>query len=256
MTNDTLERDLRGLAQPLDTDAELRRRIAAELTHRTRARRSRRALLLAGAALVAVAVAVGALVGVRGGGGPTAADAAVVHHALRAVTPPPNTILHVRVVDATGAGGEWWQETSAPYASLATKGLAGDRSATADDGTTTAEYDPASNTIREHPDVSPPRFDDPVSEIQKALRSGDAQLAGTVRIGGESLYKIDLPGGSTAYFAKRDFRPRYFDNPDGDRFTVVSYGFLPPTAANLRLLDLVAQHPDAQVVHVSAPSKQ
>jgi hypothetical protein len=256
VSNDTLERDLRGLAQPLDTDDALRRRIAAELTHRSAPRRSRRVLLLAAAALVVVAVAVGALVGIRGSGGPTAADAAVVHHALRAVTPPPNEILHVRIVDSSGAGGEWWQETSAPFAGLSTKGPAGDKSATADDGSTTYEYDPGSNTIREHPDVAPPQFEDPVSSIHKALQSGDARVAGVVRIGGESLHKISLPGGSYAYFTTRSFYPRYFDNPDGTRFTVVTYEFLPKSAANLRLLDLVAQHPDAQILHVSAPSKQ
>jgi hypothetical protein len=214
----------------------------------------RYALPAAAALAAAIAAAVVILAGSSGSGGPPTASAAVVHHALRAVTPPAHTILHVKVVGVQNGVqimGESWQETSPPYASRGMKGEAGHLGEFADDGTTSYEYDPGSNTIYEQPDSSPPTFTDPISAVQQQLAGGQAQLAGTTVIDGQSLYAIDLPSGVVAYFDKSTYTPRYLDDPQHGggvvRLTVVAYEHLAATPQNVRLLDLKAEHPGAHI---------
>jgi hypothetical protein len=154
------------------------------------------AVAAAGAASIAM------LIGTTNSGGPTPANAAILHHTLRAVTPPPNTILHVKVVggrDGTQFSGETWQQTAAPYASRGMKGPVGSQEF-AENGTTSFLYDPSTNTIYERPDSSPPTFVDPVASLRQALNNGSAHVEGTVVIAGESLYKIELPKGLVGYF--------------------------------------------------------
>ena len=258
-----LERDLQRLAEPRDDDERVRlavrRQLAARDVPRPRGRPSKRIMLGTVAAAAAAAVAV-IVVGVAasGSGGPAVADAAVIHHALTAVTWPANAIVHEKVVgvqNGVPVEAEWWQETSPPYASLVIKGPVGHEGEVGDNGTTSYEYDPRTNTITEQPDSSPPTPIDPVSEVRQQLASGQAQVAGTVVIGGSSLYKIALPHGLVGYFATSDYRPRYMDDPQRDgsvvRLRVAAYQYLEMTASTRTLLSVTAQHPTARIVSSS-----
>jgi hypothetical protein len=256
-----LERDLAVLAAPREGDERLRvglrDELAASLRGAPRRRRppSRYRLAAIAAAAAAATVAVLALVGTGGSDGPGVASAAIVRHALKAVTPPANAILHTEVVGVqhgTTVVGETWQETSPPYASRGLKGEPGHQGEFADNGTSSFEYDPATNTIREQPDSSAPSFVDPVAQVRQELASGQAEETGTVQIGGVPLFKIDLPHGLVGYFSTADYLPRYLDDPQRDgsvvRLRVAAYGYLAMTTANRALLSITAQHPRAQVV--------
>jgi hypothetical protein len=254
-----LERDLTQLAEPRATDEALRLAVRAELEKRLQPRRRRSRLRLriafGAAAVVAVAAtALVALIGTGGSGGPSAADAAILHHALRAVTLPANMILHEKVVlvgAATPFMGEWWQETSPPYAGRWTKGQPGHLGEGSDNGTTSFSYDPSTNTISQQPDSAPPTFTDPLSQIRQELNDGRAHRVGTAVINGASLYKIDLPNGLVGYFDKTNYRPLYLDDPQRDgsvvRLKVVDLRYLPMTPANQQLLSITAQHPSARL---------
>jgi hypothetical protein len=207
------------------------------------------------AAAAAAAVAVVALVGTGESNGPSVASAAIVHHALKAVTPPANAILHTEVVgvqNGTTVLGETWQETSPPYASRGVKGSPGHLGEFSDDGTTSFEYDPSTNTIAQQPDSSHPKFADPVAQVDQELAGGEAEETGTVTIGGVSLYKIDLPHGMVGYFDTVHYLPRYLDDPQRDgsvvRLRVAAYEYLALTPSNRALLSVTAQHPRAQIV--------
>jgi hypothetical protein len=211
-----------------------------------------------GAAAVAAAVAAIVIVtdvGSTGSGGPSVADAAVIHHALTAVTWPANAILHEEVAGVQNGmqiQAQLWQETSPPYASRGIKGSVGHQGEFADNGTTSFEMAPGANTITEQRDSSAPTFTDPVSQVRQELAGGQAQVAGTVVIGGTSLYKIDLPHGLVGYFDTGDYLPRYLDDPQRDgsvvRLRVLAYEYLPMTASNQALLSITAQHPTARIV--------
>ncbi len=239
-----LERDLQRLAEPRDEDERVRRAVRKQLAGRAAPRPRRRPSMRIALGTAAVAAAVAAIaivtdVGTSGSGGPAVADAAVIHHALTALTLPANAILHEKIVGAQNGvpvEAEWWQETSPPYASRLIKGPVGHEGEVSDNGTTSFEYDPGTNTITEQRDSSPLTPIDPVSEVRQELASGEAQLAGTVVIGGSSLYKIDLPHGLVGYFDTNDYRPRYMDDPQRDgsvvRVRVAAYEYLPMTASS------------------------
>jgi hypothetical protein len=260
MTTDELERDLKTLAAPQEADEHLRLALRARLGERWQApprRRLRTRLTLGAAALsaAAVAVAIVALIGTGGSGGPASADAAIIQHALRAITSPANIIVHVKETGAqngTPVAAEWWQQTSPPYPMRLIKGPAGRQSESADDGTTSSTYDAGTNTIYQRPDSSSPTLIDPLSTVREQLASGSALVAGTVTIDGQSLYKIELPNGVVGYFDRTDYRPVYVDNPQHDgsivRTQVVTYEELPMTPGNEQLLSITAQHPNAAVV--------
>jgi hypothetical protein len=256
-----LERDLTALSAPCEGDDRLRAALRHELaaTLRSRPARRRRSVRfpigVAAVAAAAAAVAVVALVGTGGSNGPSVASAAIVHHALEAVTPPANSILHTEVVGAqngTTVVGETWQETSPPYASRGLKGPSGHAGEFADDGSSSLEYEPATNTIYEQPDSSRPTFADPVAQVREELASGQAHETGTVTIGGVSLYRIDLPHGLVGYFDTVDYLPRYLDDPQRDgsvvRLRVAAYEYLAMTPTNRALVSITAQHPRAQIV--------
>ena len=259
-----LERDLQRLAEPRDEDEHVRLAVrtvlAARAAPRPQRRRPRRpAIRIAfGAAVVAAvttAIALVTGVGPSGSGGPSVADAAVIHHALTAVTSPANSILHEKLVgvqNAVPVEAEWWQQTSPPYASRLIKGPVGHEGEVSDNGITSFAYDARTNTITEQRDSSAPTPIDPVSQARQELASGQAQVAGTVVIGGSTLYKIDLPHGLVGYFDTSDYRPRYMDDPQRNgsvvRVQVVAYDYLPMTASSRALLSVPAQHPTARIV--------
>lgn len=269
MTTEELERDLQTLAEPQADDERLRLAIRATLAGQQQERpgiprRTRLALgscAVAAAALAAVAVV---LIG-TGGSGPASANAAILAHVARALSPPANLIVHVKETGAQNDGtvaAEWWQETNPPYAMRLIKGTSGQQVdskgtegggqvETAADGTTSSQYDADTNTIYQHPDSIPPTLIDPIETIRAALTNGTAHVAGTVTIDGQSLYKIKLPGGVVGYFDRTDYRPLYLDNPQRDgsvvRTRVITYEQLPITPENELLLSITAQHPRASV---------
>jgi hypothetical protein len=258
MTTEELERDLEMLAEPRAADERVRLAIRARLDEQmlVRPRRRLRPSLGFGWAAVAAAIAAAIVsVGWPGGSaGPSAADAAIIHHALRAITSPANAIVHVKetgVQDGTPVAAEWWQQTSPPYALRLIKGPVGGQVEAADDGTTSFRYDAGANTVVKRPVSSAPALVDPIAGVRAQLARGGAQVAGTATIDGTALYKIALPTGVIGYFATTDYRPMYLDNPQRDgsvvRTRVVTYEELPMTPGNAKLLSVTAQHPEARV---------
>jgi hypothetical protein len=222
-----------------------------------RPRRRRRPWLGVGWAAVAaaaIAVAIVSLGWPGGSAGPSAADAAIIRHALRAITLPANAIVHVKetgVQDGTPVAAEWWQQTSPPHALRMIKARGGREVESANDGTTSFRYDTGTNTIVEKPVSSAPALVDPIAGVREQLASGGAQVAGKATIDATSLYKIELPTGVVGYFDTRDYRPIYLDNPQRDgsvvRTRVVTYEELPMTPDNAKFLSITAQHPQARV---------
>src|SRR5262245_28215030 len=209
MTTDELEYDLKALAKPRPEDEHLRLAIRARLGEQWQQRpRSRRRPRLVMAAAAGAAATVGAvivaLVGTGGSGGPTAANAAILAHVSRAMSPPANLVVHVNETglnpDGTPVAVEWWQETNAPYALRLIKGPIGHEVEGAADGTTHAQYDPSTNTIYQQPDSRPPTLVDPIETVRAALANGTAHVEGTVTIDGQPLFKIELPTGVIGYF--------------------------------------------------------
>ena len=134
MTTEQLERDLKLLAEPREDDErlrlELRARLGEQMLVRPK-RRRRRWVGLGWAAAAAAAASAAAIVAIGWPGGsaaPSAADAAIIRHALRAITLPANAIVHVKetgLQDGTPVAAEWWQQTSPPHALRMIKGRGG-----------------------------------------------------------------------------------------------------------------------------------
>ena len=254
-----LERDLWQLAEPRDDDELVRLALRRELDERLRPRPRRRLRIRIAAGVSAVtaaaAVALVALVGSTGSGGPPAADAAIIHHVLRALTPPAGEILHTKVVGTQNGAtfaAEVWRQTAPPYAGRAIKGPLGQQQEFSSNGSTSFEYDPSTNTIYEQSNRSaPPALNDPIAQARRDLAGGQGQVNGTVIIDGTSLYKIALPDGFIVYFDTSNYAPRYVDAPQRDgtviRFRVEVYEYLPMTSANQALLSVTAQHPGARI---------
>jgi hypothetical protein len=276
MTTEELERDLKTLAEPRAEDERLRLAIRATLGEQLQVRpkiRRRTRLVLGSAAVTAATLAAAAVVLIgTGGSGPSSANAAILAHVVRAISPPANIIVHVKEAgvqrDGTQVAAEWWQETNPPYAirlikgtsgqPVESKGTAGGQQASGDqqvesaaDGTTFSQYDAGLNTIYQRPDSTSPALIDPIEAVRAALANGTAHVAGRVTIGGQSLYKIELPNGVVGYFDRTDYRPVYLDNPQRDgsvvRTRVTTYEELSLTSQNELLLSIAAQHPRASV---------
>ncbi len=196
------------------------------------------------------------LIGTSGSGGPASADAAIIQHAIRAMSLAGERHRSRQgdrsAKDGTPVAVEWWQQTSPPYALRLIKGFDGRQSEGANRrndvvlGTTRARTRSTSVRIRLHR-----RLIDPLSTVREQLASGSSQVAGTVTIDGLSLYKIELPNGVVGYFDRTDYRPEYVDNPQHDgsivRTRVVTYEELPITPENEQLLSITEQHPRASV---------
>jgi hypothetical protein len=190
------------------------------------------------------------------------ADAAIIRHALRAITSPANAVVHVKEVgaqDGTPVAVEWWQQTSPPHALRMIKGPVGQGTEAANDGTTSYVYDAAANTVDKTAGTSAPTLVDPIAGVRRQLANGGARVAGTATINGTTLYKLELSTGVIAYFSTGDYRPMYLDNPQRGgsvvRTRVVAYDELPMTPDSAKLLSITAQHPDARVRSSSAPVK-
>jgi hypothetical protein len=247
MTTEQLEHDLKALAEPRADDEPLRLAIRAtlgeELRREPKPRRRRRVAVGSTALAAATAAAtIIALIGTGGSGGPSSANAAVLAHVARAMSPPANLIVHVKETgvqpDGTPVSAEWWQETNPPYAIRIIKG--------------------PSDQLHEAASKSS-TLTDPVETVRAELSTGTANVAGTVTINGQSLYKIELPNGVVGYFDQTDYRPVYLDNPQRDgtvvRTHVLIYEELPLTSENEKLLTPTAQHPDARPGTIAAPTK-
>lgn len=256
MTTDTLERDLKSLAEPEPGDDQMRRAIRATLVDQLQPRpRRRRVHFALGSATLAAATIAAAIVVLAGTGGPTNANAAILHHATSALNPPANLIVHVKetgtLADGTPVSAEWWQETNAPYAMRLIKTNDGRGGEASSDGTTNYQYDATSGTIYRQPDSNVPTLIDPIETLRAALANGTAQVAGTVTIDGAQLYKIELPNGVVGYFDRSTYRPMYIDNLQRGgsvvRTHVDAYEELAQTSANESLLSVTAQHPGARV---------
>jgi hypothetical protein len=281
MPTDELERDLKTLAKPQADDERLRLAIRATLGEHLRGRprvRRRTRLVLGSAAVAATTLAAAVVLIGLGGSGPSSANAAILAHVVRAISPPADIIVHVKESgvqhDGTQVAAEWWQETNPPYAIRLIKGTAGQsidakgnaggqQVETAADGTTSSQYDAGTNTIYQRPDSTSPTLIDPIETVRAGLTHGTAQVAGTVTIDGQSLYRIELPDGVVGYFDQSDYRPVYLDNPQRDgsvvRTQVVTYEELPTTPENETLLSITAQHPRASAATSPpppAPNKQ
>jgi hypothetical protein len=264
MTTDELERELKTRAEPQADDEQLRLAVRASLDEhlgRLPSRRRRTGLALGSAALAAATLAA-AIVALTGTGGSSSANAAVLAHVAHAISTPADIIVHVRETavqrDGTPVAAEWWQETDAPYAIRLIKGPVGQEVESASDGTTSSQYDSATNTIYQQPDSKSPTLIDPIESVRAALTSGTAQVAGTVTIDGRSLYKIELSNGVVGYFDRTSYRPVYLDNPQRDgsvvRAEVTTYEELALTLVNEKLLSVAAQHPGARVQTGQAPA--
>src|SRR5262249_7276924 len=160
---------------------ELRTQLAArvgvvELPGRARPRfvPRRRAAMVAAAAVAIAASAAITLIGARGSGGPEGAAAAVIADARAALTPPPNRILHVRLVSEVDggvmAGGgyqESWQLTSGSHAARFI-GTFGGGPESANDGKTEYMYN-GKATIYTRPNSVPLQLSDPLATVRDEL---------------------------------------------------------------------------------------
>jgi hypothetical protein len=270
MTTDEreLERDLERLAHHPHVDDErlrlaIRATLREELLRRPKARRRNRLALGSALAAATAAAAVVVLIGNGGSGGPSSANAAILAHVARVMSPPLNLIVHVKESgvqpDGTPVSVEWWQETNPPYAVRIIKGASNQAYEGSRDGTSNSLYDPATNTIHQQASSKSLTLTDPVETVRAELGNGTANIAGPVTIESQSLYKIALPNGVIGYFDQSDYRPVYLDNPQGDgtvvRTHVLVYEELPLTSENKRLLSVTAQHPNAKVETDAAPTK-
>jgi hypothetical protein len=238
---------------------ELRGAVAADLErHRVRRRHLRRAVTVGtpGSALAALGLSLGLVLGT--GGGMSPADAAILTGAEGALSPPPNTVMHVRAMVTVGT------DPAQPYELWATDTTfrvikEGVEFAGNVNGSTTSNYDAATNTITTgiyHPPNHAP-VDQPAT-IRSLIASGQAQVTGSTVVDGvpaDVLSLTNLPVGSglvdgTFDVAKSDYRPLLVQTTVGGSPETVhfeTYEYLPATAANLSLLDLSAQHPGATV---------
>src|SRR6516225_12281543 len=260
---------LRQTATAVERDAEAERRaigraqralsaaIAAEAApdrprangHRrwgTRLPRRATGLGLAVAGAVAAAIAVVALVGSTGSGGPAAADAAIIHHIRAELTAPAGSILH-EAATVTPAGGspmqfELWAQTGGTDVYRVIKyGQEASQSATQNE-----VYDPSTRTVTVSP--LPPaiharevaHFVDLASKLKEMVNSDQATATATT-FDGIPAYELRVNASGdqllngTAYVAQSDYRPLEIDSTKG-RIVFSTYEYLPATPANDALL--------------------
>ena len=239
---------------------------------RTRRRRRHRkgAVAVTVTAAAATAAAVVLLAGSFGGGSPASA----VEPARAALTGSDQEILHVVAVQTrSGPNGatessrsEAWYQSSAPYDQ---RSLMFDAAGTLQrelgtSGGSPQYYDPRTNTLHTlAPDDPVPDAKGPDTEVsglplvermRAFLRSGDAHEDGHVTVDGRDAIRI-VADGITMVVDAATYRPiewRTDITGTGGRFDsettrITTYEWLPATPANLALVSVGAQHPDAPV---------
>jgi hypothetical protein len=259
--NPVHEDDLPG-PESLAADA-LKQRILVDdapfVARRRNRRLSKGAFRGALAGVVATVVAFGVLSLLPGSGPSEVARAAAVLNRVD------GTILHTVVVttstspdgSSSNARTESWRQQSPPF---------DERSVTEGRETATADgrpevYLPSDDTLH----VLPPETKLPpargsagtgnrlLDDIRRYLASGNARTDGTVFVSGRKALRIVFAGSQSAYLVDAQTYEPIELRDVGDDGTIVTsrfvtYEFLPATTANLALLSLRKQHPDATVV--------
>jgi hypothetical protein len=253
---------------------------------RQRARRRRQvALRLAAVGAAGVAVWLGVLSVLPGGGGPSA-----VARAEAALSPSGGTILHTVVVTTrahtdgstvcfqptsslTCTGTiETWQLNSPPYDQRYVQSVQdglGRELATADglaqyyDARTNTIYTVAPDAGPRAQQAAPPRegVQRLLDNLRELLASGEAREDGRVEVDGRDAIRIvfrprdgrdrALFGGSTLVVDAATYEPIEFISISDDGWRITerfrTYALLPATEENMALLSLTEQHPDAAI---------
>jgi hypothetical protein len=182
--------------------------------------------------------------------------------------------------------GEWWIETAPPFQHRSLQSYRSQTLETGGSRKCHARYvyfDPASGVLYRDsrfdtaPCTGSPLASDPAAAIRELLAAGALKLSGKTQIGGRSVYRYELlrryydkrlhaymtlTGTGTLYVDARDYRLVRFEwdsqapqsgafksSPYGSYHAVVDYltwEYLAPSAANLRLADIGKQHPAAR----------
>ncbi|MBS1882745.1 MAG: hypothetical protein JSS97_07295 [Actinobacteria bacterium] len=231
------------------------------------ARPRRRALAIAVPAAVAAVTAAVLLLSAGGaagpsltGGGPSLAEAAIIHHIRAQLTAPGGSILH-EAATVTPTGGspmqfELWEQTGGTGVYRVIKyGTEASQSATQNE-----TYDPSTRTVTVSP--LPPAVHarevahsvDLAGKLKEMVNSGQATATATT-FDGIPAYEIqvDVSGdqqlsNATAYVAQSDYRPLEIDSSKG-KAVFSTYEYLPATPANEALLAVTTAHPGAKVVN-------
>jgi hypothetical protein len=228
-------------------------------------RRGLPARLLTSTAAVGVAAAM-LVLALVGSGAPQPAIAAVLGRLETRLSQPPDTILHERALVTIGrhppTAFELWRLNGTNPEYRVIKGS----SDTAYNGSSYSSYDPATNTIRQWPNAEPlPPLHDPTVLLREMISAGTAHLVGTAELAGKPVYELAISGAQDpflngrAYVTTDDYTPVLIqtsvDIPCGsstcttpESVSFSTYEHLAASPTNLRLLDLPAQHPTAQVI--------
>jgi hypothetical protein len=224
--------------------------------------RRRRRTRVAVPALAAAAAAAAAVVAFTGGGHVQSADAAILRHVAAALAPQDGAILHERaLVSVAGQPVQVYELWARPdTGAFRVMKFGGEASA---NGSGFSAYDRESNTITVTPGGGKP-IDDPAATVRDMVRSGHARVEDRVVLDGVPAYRLAVSGAAdrfqngTVWVARDTYHPlRIVTTVDGapgcaasctETISYQAYEYLPPTDANLALLDVAAQHPGARVV--------
>jgi hypothetical protein len=228
--------------------------------HRRRPRRL--ALRLAVVGVAAAAMSLGVLSALPGD------DPSAVARAAAVLNPTADTVLHTVVVttrvdpDGTRSTGrtEAWQQNSPPYDGREVSGTGNHSREIATANGRPEAYVALTNTIytvvpgtklppASRPDTGEQRL---VRYMRNLLASGEAREDGRLAVGGrEAIRIVSSDSKLTLVVDAESFEPIEWHSVSDEGSRLVSrfetYELLPATPANLALLSLRAQHPDAAV---------
>lgn len=239
--------------------AQLRDAVARDLD-----RRRGRNFVIAVPALTVAAVAAVAVVAISSlGTHAPAADAAILHRISAALAPRAGTILHERaLVSVPGQSStyELWAQADSPNAYRVIK-WGHEVSWT---GSAYSSYDASTNTISTGSDNAGPAGKsheptDIIATLRQLVQSGQAHVDATTTLDGVPAYRLTVGGSTdrflngTVYVARDSYRPLLIETGAGCLGTCTEtiryqiYEYLTSNPANMKLLDLAAQHPGATV---------